>query len=234
MSYILDALKKSEQERGQGKIPDVQTIHSSSLAYRQEKKSWWPYVLIAAIALNLAAIIYFNIDRIKSGDKAENTTETIINTATEVITTAPVTEPSLPVTTEATIKTATRPEAAANTRQSTLDQTQARKHGKPVSGPLPAETVETTSPVAETQPASEIADYNDLPESFREQLPAIRITAHVFSSNPQQRSVVINNNFMEEGEYVLDGMVLYEITKTGVIFSYHDTLFHYNVVSGWQ
>jgi len=59
MSYILDALKKSEQERGQGNIPDVQTVHSSSLNYRNEKKAYWPYFLIAAVLLNLLAIIYF-------------------------------------------------------------------------------------------------------------------------------------------------------------------------------
>ena len=37
MSYILDALKKSEQERGHGSIPGVQTVHSSSINYHHEK-----------------------------------------------------------------------------------------------------------------------------------------------------------------------------------------------------
>ena len=58
MSYILDALKKSEQERGTGAIPGVQTIHSSSLNYNNQK-TYWPYILIAAVLLNLVAILYF-------------------------------------------------------------------------------------------------------------------------------------------------------------------------------
>lgn len=63
MSYILDALKKSEQERGHGNIPDVQTVHSSGLNYRNEKKSYWPYILIVAVLLNLLAIVYFTINK---------------------------------------------------------------------------------------------------------------------------------------------------------------------------
>ncbi len=66
MSYILDALKKSEQERGQGNIPNVQTVHSSSLNYANTKNTYWPYILIAAVLLNLLAIAYFIFDKEKS------------------------------------------------------------------------------------------------------------------------------------------------------------------------
>ena len=73
-----------------------------------------------------------------------------------------------------------------------------------------------------------------LPESIKLQLPAIIISAHIYSTNPQQRSIVINNNFMEQGEYVLDDLILYEITSNGAIFDYQGMLFNYGVVSGWQ
>jgi len=67
MSYILDALKKSEQERGHGGIPSVQTIHSSSLYYNHNK-IYWPYILITAVLLNLVAILYFVIDKDKPSE----------------------------------------------------------------------------------------------------------------------------------------------------------------------
>jgi len=82
--------------------------------------------------------------------------------------------------------------------------------------------------------AAEIIDFYELPEAIKQELPSIVISAHVYSSNPLQRSIVINNNFMEEGEYVLDGLILYEITPDGAIFNYQGTLFNYGVVSGWQ
>ena len=59
MSYILDALKKSEQERGQGNIPNVQTVHSASVNYGNKKNTYWPYILTTAVLLNLLVISYF-------------------------------------------------------------------------------------------------------------------------------------------------------------------------------
>jgi len=240
MSYILDALKKSEQERGQGKIPDVQTIHSSSLAYRRDRKAWWPYVLITAIVLNLAAIVYFNLDR--APDPATGSVPDTAEIATEARTEDTVSTPpaTLPAAAEpAPVQQTEVPaQQAANDKAPGAEPAARREDDKPSSEAViasPAEKPrEKAAPAAATETPDKIADYNELPESFRQQLPVIKVTAHVYSSNPQQRSVVINNNFMEEGEYVLDGLVLYEITRTGVIFSYHDTLFHYNVVSGWQ
>jgi len=79
-----------------------------------------------------------------------------------------------------------------------------------------------------------IIEFYDLPESIKQQLPAIIISVHAYSTNPLQRSIVINNNYMEEGEYVLDDLILYEITADGAIFYYKGTKFHFGVVSGWQ
>ena len=56
MSYILDALKKSEQDRGKGAVPGVQTVHSSSLNYHQEKRSVWPWFLAVLVAINVENI----------------------------------------------------------------------------------------------------------------------------------------------------------------------------------
>ena len=95
-------------------------------------------------------------------------------------------------------------------------------------------TEEPEAQVATTDSSEAIIDFYDLPESIKQQIPTIIISAHVYSSNPLQRSIVINNNFMEEGEYVLDDLVLHEITPDGAVFDYRGTLFNYGVVSGWQ
>ena len=91
MSYILDALKKSEQERGHGNVPDVQTVHSSSLNYRNDKKAYWPYILIVAVILNLLAISYFIVNKEKPAqipqvfeDNTANVQDSAGNTANSV------------------------------------------------------------------------------------------------------------------------------------------------------
>jgi len=45
---------------------------------------------------------------------------------------------------------------------------------------------------------------------------------------------VINNDFMEEGEYLIDDLILHEITREGAVLNYRGTLFHYGAVSSWQ
>lgn len=46
--------------------------------------------------------------------------------------------------------------------------------------------------------------------------------------------MVINDRSFEEGDYVMDGLILYKITPDGAIFKYKDLLFHDGVVSTWQ
>ena len=196
MSYILDALKKSEQERGHGDIPDVQTVHSSSLNYRNEKKAYWPYVLIIAVLLNLIAIVYFIANKEKPAETGnlEQTVNAVTHTTVE----------SDVIADKKTQQAEKKKAAVTNTDKQTAGN------------------------------ETKIIDFYDLPESIKKALPSITISAHVYSTEPMQRSIVINNNFLEEGEYVLDGLVLYEITPNGAIFNYQGTLFSYDVVSGWQ
>jgi len=214
MSYILDALKKSEQERGNGNIPGVQTVHSSSLNYNN-KKTYWPYILIAAVLLNLVAIIYFVFDK-----ENQTTVEAIVTTdqtSTENISTPATTTEQVQEENKQTVRAAV---AEKTITPNTVDTSSEQQ----------------TAPAASKKFTSNntIVEFYDLPEHIKQQIPKVVISAHVYSTNPAQRSIVINNNFMEEGEYVLDDMVLYEITRDGAIFSYHETLFHRGIINAWQ
>jgi len=55
MSFILDALKKLEQNRKRGEVPDLTTVHLDNLEL-PKKRSTWPYLLLAALLLN--AVIF--------------------------------------------------------------------------------------------------------------------------------------------------------------------------------
>lgn len=204
MSYILDALKKSEQERGQGDIPNVQTVHSSSLNYGNNKKTYWPYILITAVLLNLLAISYFIFDKEKDMD----------------INSQPASELAS--------------ESAAPTFKETLKQIgeeDFKKEEKPTVKPIQKKLPKTIN--SNTSLLS-ITDYYDLPDSTKNRLPDINVSAHVFSTNPLQRSIVINNNFMEEGEYISKKLFLHEITQDGAILDFEGDLINYGVVSKWQ
>lgn len=246
MSYILDALKKSEQERGHGGIPDVQTIHSSSLNYRNDKKSLWPYILIVAVIFNLLAIIYFNYDANPDIVTTEN--ESSDKQLKTIATETTLLETHLKETPQ-TVAASEKPSASntpINNNKEENAEIRSAVTEKAVSTKKPAVTETKMSSTASlnnsnkktagqvTEMTSDIIEYYDLPASISKQLPAIIISAHVYSSNPMQRSIVINNKLLEEGDYVIDDLIIYEITADGAIFTYNDIMFHHGVVAGWQ
>ena len=55
MSYILDALKKSEQERSRGTIPDIKTEHQPR-PVEYKKSSPWPYVVLIVLLISAAGL----------------------------------------------------------------------------------------------------------------------------------------------------------------------------------
>jgi general secretion pathway protein B len=237
MSYILDALKKSEQERGHGNVPDVQTVHSSSLNYRNDKKALWPYILIFAVLLNLLAIGYFILSKESPvgvpPPVTESTNSIPVNTVSPDLPAAPDSMADKSIQAQASkpspVSTATT--ANQSNRAAAQEKDTAKKATPAVSQTISERPEPRTAPAEDRE---DIIDFHELPESIKQQIPTITISAHVYSSNPLQRSIVINNNFMEEGEYILDDLVLYEITRDGAIFNYQGTLFNYGVVSGWQ
>ena len=247
MSYILDALKKSEQERGHGRVPDVQTVHSSSLNYGNEKKIYWHYILIIAVIMNLLAILYFIIGSDKSSEKLAVATHTEAieadhlksNTTDNTSTDIHKYQKKQIITPSLKIDSNTKPHVINNQdiEKETIDN-----HPATIKSGIITENNDSNNINNEvalkgnssSEDISNIMDYYDLPEAIKLQLPAIIISAHVYSSNPLQRSIVINNKFMEQGEYVIDDLILHEITSNGAIFDYQGTRFHYGVVSTWQ
>ncbi|MCW8924022.1 MAG: general secretion pathway protein GspB [Gammaproteobacteria bacterium] len=209
MSYILDALKKSEQDRGNGSIPSVQTIHSSSLNYHQEKRPLWPWILIIVLLVNISILIYF----LKPDT---NTAE--INNAASIQQKQKVVEP-VPVPARETMP-ATTPTIKPDLVQTTPDTEDYSRTSVAI----------TATPQAPTQ----VVDIDELPTNIRRQIPDMVFSGHIYSTTARQRSLVINNNFMEEGDAVGQDLILVEITRNGAIFDFRDYRFSTSVLSGWS
>ena len=222
MSYILDALKKSEQERGHGSAPSVQTLHSSGLNYHSNKTQLWPYFLLAAIGINLAVLFYFII------------TKTDVEATTREQQAITETEAAISGTTQTGMDNDVTAAAHASDRAESIVY-------KPVSMP---ETGRKTV-IASTQTAAvetrqpqdtrnTVLEMDELPFDVLQQIPTLEFSAHVYSSNSLQRSVVINGRFMEEGDRLSGDLFLSEITPDGAIFEFQGQLFHQGVVSAWN
>lgn len=57
------------------------------------------------------------------------------------------------------------------------------------------------------------------------QLPELRLDLHVYANNPAQRFVFINMRKLREGETLPEGVRVVEITPTGALLSYRGTRF---------
>jgi general secretion pathway protein B len=62
MSYILDALRKAEQKRREGSVPDLQTIHAQ-VPGSSRKKIIWFYILTAVLVVNGGLLAWVGIQR---------------------------------------------------------------------------------------------------------------------------------------------------------------------------
>ncbi len=242
MSYILEALKKSEQERGAGESPSVQTIHSAGLQYAQQKKPLWPYILAVVITLNVIALIVFFAPATRSlkQSDAANPAPTADRGGTATVA-APVQEftPSTPLATPPVTAKAPRAkppvQPPAQPPAPPRQQTTAAAADKTVTTARRSEDNYQPSISKKTRnDYVSVVDVRDLPLDIQAGIPDMVFSAHVYSSNPQQRSVVINGNFMEQGDSLTSKLRLDEITPGGVVFDFDGVRFRTSVLSNWK
>ncbi len=199
MSFILDALKKSESERLRKDSPGFSDVPDST---RQKSASHWIWIIVVLIGINISVltVIYMKPDRdpVTAGPSAESITEPAqVAGISDIVAEAERDQPSVA---EATAVPVTRIPAAA--------------------APTASMVSTDTSVVLET-----FATFNDLRAQGVLLLPDLHLDIHVYSSNPEDRFVFVNMRKYKERATLDDGPVVREITPDGVILEYLGTGF---------
>jgi general secretion pathway protein B len=209
MSYILEALKKSQQERGRGQVPDIQTLHQS-VATPELVAPRWPYWALVISLLALAFLLGWL---------------------------RPWSSPAVPVTPAAI----TEPVPASGAMpESVQDKAVTPQAVEPVPPVMAAQKsvaqVETQSVASAHQDVdpNTLRDISQLPSMLQQAIPQMQFSGHVYSNSPQQRSVIINGHFMSEGDELIPGMKLLQITPDSVIFDYQGQKFSVAVLHDWS
>jgi general secretion pathway protein B len=100
--------------------------------------------------------------------------------------------------------------------------------------PAPAPLEKASAPIQEKSAEAAAADpaqvqsvvlMAELPLAIRQEIPALSIPVHTYSSAPKERIVGINDRLLQEGEYVAPGLKLEEIAPDSVVFSYKNYRF---------
>ncbi len=243
MSYILDALKKSEAERAN--TDPGESGHRVSFASTPGKqREIWPYLLALALMANAAVVAYLVWPESHPGDEAMVSGEV-----------ATVQRPR--PAEETTARTAPEPPAQENTQEATRAPEAASGAARKAEASTPAvsEKESSASSTGSAAPPAEEPDrtpqesassqertadapddvppIHDMPRSVQQRVPEMTFNGHVWSSRPSSRSVMINNRLLREGAR-FQGLVIEEITTAGVVFRLDGHVFEIDIVRDWQ
>ena len=214
MSYILDALRKSESERRQGDTPGI-----SATRYRVEKRKrsiWLP--LVGVILVINAALLAFLLLR-PSGD--DGTPVTVALPAEPVkpppmaasARPAPQVRPlSREVDQASTIASAAAPKVAEQSAPAASSRPSSAGGSATVTAPAPAAAEDTEQAASIALPSMQQLVLNGELE-----MSPLRMDMHVYSAEPSQRFVFINMAKYREGERLKEGPQVESIDSAGVI-----------------
>jgi len=206
MSFILDALRKSETERqhkGSAEFANVPTSNG-----RREGPPAWLWIVGALLLVNLVVLVGVlmrpNVGAPAAATAAAPTVESRADTST-------------PARAEPRTDFASRV-AAARERAPAVEEVPVTPiAAAPTEAETAREEVATRPPA--TRPASVLPTIHEVRAQGLVSLPDLHVDIHVFSESAQDRFVFINMNKHKEGSRLTDGPLVEEITPEGVVLS---------------
>jgi general secretion pathway protein B len=236
MSFILDALKKSENERRQQQASDFATVPSSHASPPAPRWLWMLGVLLAINIVVIAALLLMRTGAspgpgptasdptgaVTAGSVQTGSVQTASQPSAEPVVTAP-----RGADTSGEASRADGDEAAFANRLAAARREQPLPPAEPVHR---GEAAATASPAPDGRRAAPVGmatvpSLEELRLKGSVNLPALHIDLHVYNESPSRRFVSINMNKYRENERLTEGPVLREITPEGVVLEYEGKAF---------
>ncbi len=206
MSFILDAIKKSEAERLRKDAPGIANIAQSD---GKKSSSKWMWLVLILLAINLVAVV--GLIFIARPEPAPVQAPITTGEASQNETLPAFSEPEVEVEPEPPIPVPVQSEPEL------------------VAAELPARAPETSSAPVVTSQNGTVYDglesFNELRAKGQLALTDLHLDIHVYSGQPADRFVFVNMSKYKEGATLSEGPVVREITTDGVILNYRGTTF---------
>ncbi len=233
MSFILDALRKSENARQRNGGPALAEV---PFARRREGRPWWVWAIAALLGINLIVLL---VVLLRSPEPAPTTqvapppapvAQPPVATAPPPAA-APVTAP--PVQAAATPATVDAAAESATPARSLADEAASASSALPTDPDAPAlaanvpdrapivRPLNSGAPAATSQTGGEenLPTLNELTGDRAVGMPPMHLDIHVYSANPAERFVFINMRKYTEGATLTEGPVLEKIRTDGVVLN---------------
>ncbi len=232
MSYILDALRKSETERRQGKVPDlgqqVQLIHRPKKKRGSSAGVWISLALLVNAAV-LAVVFWPDSGLIAITGQQQVTASPEPRVSVEA-------SPEVPTEQPGPVSQAAADDWVAETGE--VEESEAPAVQTPEAAEKPTIIVPSVSanngnpvlPVAES--SGRVPHLVELPLSFQKSIPDLTFSSHLYSSDPSSSRVMINDNYLRTGD-TFSGLTVERITGDGVVLSRQGQSFRVGTVRDW-
>jgi general secretion pathway protein B len=234
MSFILDALKKSESDRQRQSGPALFEVR---VAPPRTRLPLWAIAIALLLVVNLGVVMWMLLRHqghanAPTGATAASAPPAAGAPVPVVATSAPAAPGGAPpaalAAAPAAVGSAAITAAAAPTAAAAGPGT--------VNGAPDSANAEDYAP-AEEPPASALGNhvrrgtasgvplYQDVSTTPGTQLPQLRLDLHVFAARPQDRFVMINMHKLREGDTLPEGVHVDAITPEGAVLSFNGSKF---------
>jgi|SRR5579859_1327907 len=219
MSYILDALRKADQLRRRSSVPTLLTLQPSAVV--RKRPAYLKYGLLAVVLIGSGVVIGWL--------RPWQTHRAVL----EPVAVRPI--ESKPIESTARQPAPAQSETPPRPTQDSSAQAQPQTDGLPRAANAPisgraAVLPERRVDIAAADAAGEtVIAMEKLPLSIRQELPKMTISVHAYSGTPAKRLIGLGSRILREGDYVVPGLQLEEITPDGMILSYRGYRFRRGV-----
>jgi len=233
MSFILDALKKSETERQRQASPETAYIPTSGGNSRPGR---WIWIVGALLLANVVALTFVVLrpaapvpaDRASSAEPAGQA-DTLAATGEAAL--PPIPEPQAPPPRSSAAATGNPPAQQSMTPAAVAATAKAEattEYADTQVRPVMAENPPAVDPPAmQVSPAASGPEFKTYSEALIDglQVADLHLDIHVYSDTPSERFVFVNMSKYREGDVLDEGPSVRAIRPDGLLLEYRDTLF---------
>ena len=221
MSYILEALKKSQAERQLGELPSIHApqvqLHDGAASASARRTPVWLALGGVTVAVAAALLLWQPWQADAAAPAAAAVVPAVL--AQAVPAPLPVAAPPAAVA-PAPVAASVPPAATAAPVHHARPVAEPKQEapGQAVSPPVaaPAPAAPAPAPAAEES----VPGMRDLPEPIQRQIPPVAIGGYIYSKNPADRLLLIDKVLRHEGEELAPGLVLEKLQPKAAIFSF--------------
>ncbi len=227
MSFILDALRKSEAARRRSEAPDLFAAMPAAPEPVRATPNWPLWLLGAVAAISLIAVLWLLSQRTPQAIPASPTVDATMTTAPtdDAATPDPVSQPILePVSAPGPASIPPQPPPPMDRSPPPVVVREVAPQVAPL--PLPARELPATPPLPAAAapsptalPAGSLVSLADLDPATRKLLPPLKLSMHLWNETPARRFVILDGQRLREGD-VLGELVVERITRDGAVLAW--------------